>query len=388
MNNTLKRIIYVVFVVAIAAAAALSGAAVGGYAVYRAVNQPAASTPGALPAATSSGGSPQPASKVEVPSVSVNIDTAITDAVNKVGPAVVTVVSTLSGYQTPFGMASGGEASGSGVIISDQGYIVTNNHVVDGAESVSVVLQNGASLDAQVVSTDQYVDLAVLKVNGQMPAVAPLGDSDALKPGETVIAIGSPLGDFKNTVTAGVVSATGRNLDTGNGYSLEGLIQTDAAINEGNSGGPLVNLAGQVVGLNTLIVRNSMSGTVTEGLGFAIPSNTVKLVSEQMIANGYFSRPYLGIQWEQITPSIANRYRLPVDWGAYITRVVNGGPADQAGLKVDDIITKIGDTAIDGDHQYLNLLFGYKPGDTVNLTVNRGGKDVQVQITLGEANHK
>ena len=142
--------------------------------------------------------------------------------------------------------------------------------------------------------------------------MATLGNSDVLNPGETVIAIGSPLGDFKNTVTVGVVSATGRSIDTGNGYTIDGLIQTDAAINQGNSGGPLVNLAGEVIAINTLIVRNSGSGTVAEGLGFAIPINTAQAVADQIIQNGYISRPYMGINFQPITPDIANAYNLPV----------------------------------------------------------------------------
>ena len=210
------------------------------------------------------------------------------------------------------------------------------------------------------MGTDQYADLAVLKTDGKVTAIAVLGNSDNLKPGETVIAIGSPLGDFKNTVTVGVVSATGRSIDTGNGYQIENLIQTDAAINQGNSGGPLVNLAGEVIGINTLVVRNSSSGSVAEGLGFAIPVNTARAVAEQIMQKGYFARPYLGVSWQAITPNIAARYNLPVEWGAYVTDVVSGGPANKAGIQSGDIITRIGDITMDESHSYINALFLHK----------------------------
>jgi len=208
-----------------------------------------------------------------------------------------------------------------------------------------------------------------------------------LNPGESVIAIGSPLGNFKNTVTVGVVSATGRSIDTGNGYQIEDLIQTEAAINHGNSGGPLVNLAGEVIGINTLIVRNTGSGDVAEGLGFAIPVNTAQAVAQQIIQKGYFARPYLGISFQPINPDIALRYNLPSQWGVYITSVASGSPASQAGLQEGDIITKIGDVTLDETHSYVNTLFTFKPGDQITLDVVRGTDNVQVKVTLGEAQH-
>jgi serine protease Do len=217
--------------------------------------------------------------------------------------------------------------------------------------------------------------------------VATLGNSDLLQPGESVIAIGSPLGDFKNTVTVGVVSATGRSIDTGQGYQVEDLIQTDAAINHGNSGGPLLDLAGEVIGVNTLIVRNTGSGDVAEGLGFAIPVNTARAVAEQIIQKGYFARPYMGIRFQPINPEIAARYSLPAEWGVYVTQVVSGSPAEQAGLKEGDIIVKLNDVTLDETHSYINTLFTYKAGDQVNLSVVRDGKTIQVPITLGETNH-
>ena len=217
--------------------------------------------------------------------------------------------------------------------------------------------------------------------------MATLGNSDKLDPGESVIAIGSPLGDFKNTVTVGVVSATGRSIDNGNGYTIENLIQTDAAINHGNSGGPLVNLAGEVIGINTLVVRNSGMGDVAEGLGFAIPVNTAQAIAQQIIQQGYFARPYMGISFQPINPAIASQYNLPTQWGAYVTKVELSSPADKAGLQENDIITKIGDVTIDETHSYINSLFNYKPGDTIPVTVVRNGEDTQLQVTLGEAKH-
>ena len=312
------------------------------------------------------------------------VETSITQAVEKVGPAVMTVVGTIPGQVTFFGRTSDETVSGSGVFISSDGYLLTNNHVVEGTSQVAIILSDGSQQQVTIVGTDPFADLAVLKTGGSAPATATLGNSDVLNPGETVIAIGSPLGDFRNTVTVGVVSATGRSIDTGRGYQIENLIQTDAAINQGNSGGPLVNLAGEVIGINTLVVRDSGSGTVAEGLGFAIPISTARAVADQIIAKGYVSRPYLGIRWQLISPGVARAYDLPVTWAIYVTDVVAGSPASQAGLQPGDLITRIGDVTIDENHSYINALFQYKPGDQVTLEVVRDGKTLQVQVTLGE----
>ncbi len=382
---TPKRVLYVLLTAAMAGAAGLFGAFAGGVVVYRAV-----AFRNALPTAVQE---VVPASNNPTQSITLNstdIQTAVTQAVQRVGPAVVTVVGTIPGQTGFFGQTADQTVSGSGFFISNQGYVVTNNHVIDGTDSVSVVLSNGTQEKATVVGADQYNDVAVLKVEGTVPAVASLGNSDLLKPGETAIAIGSPLGDFKNTVTEGVISATGRSIDTGNGYQMEGMLQTDAAINPGNSGGPLVNLAGEVVGVNTLIVRNSGngSGAVAEGLGFAIPINTAQAVASQIIAKGYFAHPYIGITYQPVAPDIANMYKLPVQWGAYVTNVASGSPASQAGIQEGDIITKVGDVAIDETHSYLNTLFTYKPGDTVTLTVIRNGKSTDLKVMLGESTHQ
>ncbi len=375
-----KRVIYVLFVAVIAAGAGLAGALAGGFTVYRAMRANQAAPAAQVVAAAGSQADSGTTLKVDT----TRVETAVTQTVEKVGPAVVTVVARQPDQQSFFGTVSGGTSSGSGVIISTDGYILTNNHVIDGATGVSIVLANGSEHAVRVVGSDRFSDLAVLKTEDAMPAAAVLGNSDSLQPGETVIAIGSPLGDFKNTVTVGVLSATGRTIDTGDGYLMEGLLQTDAAINQGNSGGPLVNLAGEVIGLNTLILRNNSSGVVVEGLGFAIPSSTVKAVAGQIIAQGHVTRPYLGVRWQAVTPQLAQMYNLAAPWGVYISEVTRNGPADAAGLQAGDIITKIGDIAIDESHPYLNTLFNFSAGQTIHLTVVRGTKTLDVQIKLGE----
>jgi serine protease Do len=383
---TWKRVFYLLSVLVIAGVAALSGGVLGGLVVYQAVSQSkptsSVSSPQTISAVQASVSGPNQVMTVN----STEIDTTVTKAVQDIGPAVVTVVGTIPGQQTFWGPTGDQTVSGSGFFISQDGYVLTNNHVVDGTSKVNIVLSDGTQENATIVGTDQYADVAVLKADGQVPAVATLGNSDVLNPGETMIAIGSPLGDFKNTVTVGVLSATGRSIDTGQGYQIEGLLQTDAAINEGNSGGPLVNLAGQVIGINTLVVRGTGTGTVAEGLGFAIPINTAQAVAQQILQKGYVPHPYLGIQWQAITPGIAARYRLPADWGVYITDVAANSPASKAGLRQGDIITGIDDVSLDDTHSYLNTLFLHQPGDQVTLSVARGSKTLKIQVTLSESN--
>ena len=384
---TRNRIIYILLVVVLAGVAALSGAAVGGAIVYRTVSQ---AHPTSLTSSAPANQVLQAGNNTPQQTISINttdIETTITQAVKKVGPAVVTVVGTIPSQMTQFGPTGTQTVSGSGVFISDKGYILTNNHVIEGVKDVTIVLSDGTQEKATIVGSDMYSDIAVLKTDGKVPAVASLGNSDVLNPGETVIAIGSPLGDFKNSVTAGVVSATGRSIDSGNGYSIDGLIQTDAAINQGNSGGPLVDLAGEVIAINTLIVRSSGSGTVAEGLGFAIPVNTAAAVANQIILNGYISRPYMGINFQPIIPDISKAYNLPVQYGAYVTSVSANSPASQAGLKTGDILTSVGGIALDETHSFINTLFNFKPGDQVTVEFNRNGKSQQVQLTLGESPH-
>jgi serine protease Do len=378
----LRTFLFLTLILIIAGSSALLGAVAGGLIVKNNIenNQPISE---ALPINTPTE-VVQPTQSITVSNT--NVESAVTNTVEQVGPAVVTVLATIPEQTSAFGATSGGESSGSGVIISTEGYILTNYHVIEGSSDVRVVLADGSERPASVVNFDELDDLAVLRAEGTMPAVAPLGNSDQLKAGETVIAIGSPLGAFKNTVTVGVISGTGRMIDTGNGYQMEDLIQTDAAINQGNSGGPLVNLAGEVVGINTLIVRGGGAGSaVAEGLGFAIPSNTAQIISAQIIDNGYFARPYLGVRSQDVTPSIASRYSLPVEWGTYVFNVVPGSPAAEAGVKQDDIITAIGGQEINAEESFANLLYNYGPFDFVEVEVFRDGERLSLDVTLGEA---
>ena len=381
-----KKIIYLLLVMVIAGVSALTGAAAGGAAVYAVVSRERAGNPfTSIPVPASDPNNNTPGQTLVLNST--DVETAITQAVQKVGPAVVTIVGTIPGQMTFFGQTGDQTVSGSGFFISDEGYILTNNHVVEGTKEVSIILSDGREEKAALVGTDPYSDIAILKTEGAVPSVAVLGNSDLLNSGESVIAIGSPLGDFKNTVTVGVVSGTGRSIDTGQGYQVEGLIQTDAAINQGNSGGPLVNLAGEVIGVNNMIVRGSASGAVAEGLGFAIPVNTAQAVANQIVAQGYFSRPFMGISYQAISPDIAANYNLPVQWGVYVTKVAADSPASKAGLQADDIIISLNNVKMDETHNYLNVLYTYKPGDQVALGVMRDGKEITIQITLGESSH-
>ncbi|MBK9714706.1 MAG: trypsin-like peptidase domain-containing protein [Kouleothrix sp.] len=327
-------------------------------------------------------------------------DSQVVGAVKQVSPAVVTVVNTLRADAQPNAQQSlpfpfpnqqpeqpqrQARASGSGVIISKDGYVITNNHVVEGEQSLAVIFADGSRHDAELVGTDALTDLAVLRVKDAVPGFAPLGDSEALLPGETVIAIGSPLGDFKNTVTVGVISALNRTVE-----SQEGLIQTDAAINHGNSGGPLVNLRGEVVGINTLVVRGSgLTGDQAEGLGFSVPSNTVKHVSQDLIASGKVNYPYLGISYSMIDYDIAAQQNLPVQNGALVgasssnrPAVSPDTPAAKAGIKEGDIITSVGSIKLDSNTSLRAALLQHKPGDTVTLQVLRDGKTLSLDVTL------
>ncbi len=376
--NWKTKLFYLILIVLVAGGSATLGILGGGILVYRMMSTQM--TPTSLPVLQASTQQPQ-----VVYANNTTVESQVIQSVDKVGPAVVTVVGTITGQMTFFGSLPDEQVSGSGVIISNDGYIITNNHVIADTKNVSVVLANGDEKTAKLIGTDQYADLAVLKIDGPVPGIATLGNSDSLKPGETAIAMGSPLGTFKNSVTAGVISATGRTIDTGNGYQMEDLIQTDAAINQGNSGGPLLNLTGDVIGINTLIVRGSGYGSaVAEGLGFAIPANTARTIAQQIIQKGYFARPDLGVSWIAISSSIADRYGLPVQWGAYINRVYSGGPAAQAGIKQGDILTKIGDISLDENTSFVNALFRYSPGDQIQIELVRNQKKMNVTVTLRE----
>jgi S1-C subfamily serine protease len=361
-----------------------AGAAAGGAVAYLVVRSSPTETtsPSAVSAST---GSPAllPSTGTSGGASAGGVEEGVAQAAASLAPSVVTVVNHLKPAPGPFAQAS--EASGSGIVITDQGHIVTNAHVVDGAEKLEVTLSNGTTLPATLVGSDVYSDLAVIRIEAGAAPAAILGNSDALLPGDTVIAIGSPLGDLTNRVTVGVVSAKDRSLETSSGFQMEGLLQTDAAINSGNSGGPLVSLRGEVVGINTLVVRGSgLSGTTAEGLGFAIPSNTVRTITEQLIAKGQVTRPYLGIRWEWITPDVAAANRLDFSYGAYVSAVSQGSPADDAGLRQGDVILGMNGKKFDEGNPFLNELLAHAPGDTITLDVMRGNSEIQVPVTLSE----
>ncbi|RLT24511.1 MAG: PDZ domain-containing protein [Chloroflexi bacterium] len=298
------------------------------------------------------------------PSTTTAMD--VPDVVAKVAPAVVTVINRMG--------------SGSGAVISPDGYIITNHHVIEGNTSLEVIFSDGTQRPAELVGDDPLMDLALVKVSGPIDAYLPIGDSDALRQGETVIAIGSPLGEFKNSVTVGVISALNRNLGEG---APEGLIQTDAAINRGNSGGPLLNMRGEIIGINTLVVRGDPTASV-EGLGFAIPSNIMRRVSEQIIATGQVLYPYLGITYGMINADIAKQYKLSVQQGAYVTSVIDGGPVGNVGMKAGDIITSFEGVKLGQQASLRGVLLQYKPGDVVKLTVLRDNQPQEFTVTLGE----
>ncbi len=377
MNETRRGFQYTVVVVAVLISilcGTLGGALVGGLAGYLMASSSAPSPSAAAPVET----------KTEVTHVTLTEDSAIIEAVAKVEPAVVTVINTMPSQVGFFGQILEPQASGSGVVISEDGYVVTNNHVVENNQSLDVIFADDTKVSATLVGADLFSDLAVLRVEGEVPGLADLGDSTALQPGEPVIAIGSPLGDFKGTVTVGVVSALDRRLEVGGGLAMEGLIQTDAAINQGNSGGPLVNALGQVIGINTAIVRGSGVGApVAEGLSFAIPSNTVKEVTEQLIEHGKVRRPYLGIEWVAITPRIASAYDLPVQFGAYVQDVEPAGPADRGGLLPGDIISAIDGQVIDEQNNLVTVLMRFDPGEEVRVNVFREENEITLDVTLG-----
>ncbi|MHB8901511.1 MAG: DegQ family serine endoprotease [Thermoguttaceae bacterium] len=266
---------------------------------------------------------------------------------------------------------------GTGVIVSKEGYILTNNHVVAGADEVNVTLSDGRSLRAEVVGADDKSDVAVLKIESANLVPAPLGDSDAMQVGEWVLAIGSPFG-LDQTVTAGIVSAKGR-ADMGI-TDYEDFIQTDAAINPGNSGGPLVNLRGEVVGINTAIASRS-GGSM--GVGFSIPSNMVRMVMNSILEHGSVERGFLGAGIQDLTEDLAASFGYKGTAGVLIGDVVQGGPAAKAGLQPGDIVVELNGVAMQKAHQLRNAVAGTKPGTRVPLTVVRNGKSLRIDVELG-----
>jgi S1-C subfamily serine protease len=317
---------------------------------------------------------------VTVPQLtSGNIEAVREAVIAKVRPAVVEVNVTLQG----------GSAIGSGVIIDGRGYIVTNNHVVNGAQTVEVVLYDGTHLSAQVAGTDPADDLAVIKVTPPKNGLTTvkLGDSSKLTVGQDVLAIGNPLG-ITQTVTNGIISALGRNVSEGQGgATLPDAIQTDAPINPGNSGGALVDLQGNLVGIPTLTAIDPEFNTPANGVGFAIPSNRVAFIAQQIISTGqvtHTGRAVLGVHVATVDASLQAQNNLSVNHGAVIINTVAGGPAASAGLQPGDVIVQIDNTPVNDTSSLGDALLNKNPGDTVAVHIYRGSQQLTINVKLGE----
>ncbi len=341
--------------------------------------------------------------------IAVEEDSATVDVVEKASPAVVSIIITKDYskiYQDSptspfdnffFGLPTqqpkgpqeiGG---GTGFIVSADGLIVTNKHVVDDAEAeYTVVLNDGKRYDATVLAKDPTSDVAIVKIDATgLPAVT-LGDSGSVQSGQTVLAIGNALGQYRNTVTKGIISGKSRTItasdSAGQSETLEDVFQTDAAINPGNSGGPLLDLAGSVIAINTAVNRDGQL------IGFAIPINVVKRDLESVQKNGKIVRPYLGVRYVEVTESLAEKNDLPVKHGVLIQRgetaddlaVIPGSPADKAGLVENDIITKINGKEINEDRTLIGLLSEFNPGDAITLEVYSKGEKKEIKVTLEE----
>jgi len=312
---------------------------------------------------------------------------AIIDASKKISPAVVSVTGNGAPIQDLFGFRTP-KTAGTGFIVTSDGLIATNKHVVDGGSDFTVTTTDGQTFPGKVVATDPVTDLALLKIETRGLPVADLGDSDQVQVGQWVIAVGNALGELQNSVTVGVVSALERKATPsdgqGNSENLDGLFQTDAAINPGNSGGPLVNLKGQVIGVNTAIAGNA------QNIGFAIASNDLKKALDSYRKSGKIIRPYLGVRYQALTKAIATSLKLNVENGALLVgsaslpAVASNSPAAKAGLKENDVITKIDNQAITEIAPLSRIIRKYNPGDKVTLTVIRGGKTITAELTLGE----
>ncbi len=320
---------------------------------------------------------------------------SIEEIYKRASPGVVEIRATSQGNDGGFGSVQ--EALGSGFVIDKAGHIVTNYHVVEGADELNVSFSGEDPIPATLVGSDPSTDIAVLKVDVSASALSPLvlGDSDAVTVGDAVAAIGNPFG-LDRTITAGIVSAVQRNITAPNNFQIDHVIQTDAAINHGNSGGPLLNSRGEVIGVNAQIQGGSVDGNV--GIGFAIPVNTVKAVASQLIESGKVEHPYLGVTLQEISTDLAQNFRLPVDEGVLIGSVQEGTPAADAGLEGGDtpvtfngenytlggdIIVKVDGQAVTTVDEVRDAILAKKPGDTITLEINRDGQTSTVSVELG-----
>lgn len=366
------------FVLGIVAAIILIGAGVGGTLFYQsAIN----SHPGITPHQTV---------KNDGNALTTASETTIAAVAKKASPSVVSIVTQIQDQSSIWSSGGTEEAAGSGIVVSSNGIILTNKHVVSGANKVQVILSDGTTYnDVTVIGTDPLNDLAFLKVNGvNNLTAATLGDSSTINIGQEVVAIGNSLGEYQNTVTSGIISGLGRPLtaqnETGSSTeNLNDLIQTDAAINPGNSGGPLLNSAGQVIGINTAVAQDA------QGIGFSIPINSAKGILKGLLAGGTtIKRSYLGVRYIPVNAAVEKQYKLSVSEGAYVyatgnqPAVVSGSPADKAGIKSGDVITKVNDVEVGPHGDVSSLISEYAPGDTIDLTINRGGQTQTVTVTL------
>ena len=327
----------------------------------------------------------------------------ITETVKKVSPAVVGInVTEIQKYRDPFSSFFDdpffrqffGDRStpsreikelGSGYLISSDGYIITNDHVAGNASKITVTLTNGKNYDAKLIGTDQMTDIALVKIEGENFPYVKFGNSDDIIIGEWVIALGNPFGLFavndKPTVTVGVVSALGMNLEPINDRYYLNMIQTDAAINGGNSGGPLVNSLGEVIGMNTLIFTAGSQGSI--GLGFAIPINKVKKIADELKAHGKIDRDFdIGMRIQTIDESIARYYDLDQTKGVIITKVYPGTPADKAGLEVGDIILQIDKYRINNENTIFGVFYEFRTGQVVDILISRDGEQMHKKMKL------
>jgi len=330
--------------------------------------------------------SPEPSTSIEsppadgqVPEGEQNIIPGVSEVVSQVKPSVVAIdVEVVT--EDIFGQPSTQQGAGSGWVLSEDGYIVTNNHVVENAETVTVTLGDGRVFTAETVHTDPLTDLAVLKVDAvDLPEVT-VGSSSDLQVGDWVLAIGNSLG-LGISATLGIVSALDVTLSSAPGQTLLGLIQTDTAINPGNSGGPLVNINGDVVGINSI----KISQVGIEGMGYAISIDEAMPIIQQLIDTGYVSRPWLGVSIYPVDPQVKQIYGLGIDHGVLVTEVVDNSPAAEAGIRAGDIITGIEAKEINDTRELLDLLTSYEIGQEIEVKYYRGDEELSAQVTLGES---
>jgi S1-C subfamily serine protease len=310
----------------------------------------------------------------------VQEESSVIDVVDHVSPSVVSVVLKTSQFDFFSGVTQSQEGIGTGFIVDSHGLIVTNSHVADNPNGeYSIVLKDGRTFDVKKIHLDEVSDLAILEVTARdLPAVE-LGDSDALRVGQRAIAIGNALGRFQNTVTTGVISGISRQLRASGGFGseakiYENAIQTDAALNPGNSGGPLLNSSGQVIGINVATTLGA------DNISFAIPVNDLKPILETFLKEGRIVRPYIGVQYQMVTPEIARVQNLPQ--GAYVSRVLADSPADKAGVKRGDIIVEFDGKKIDPETSIARSIAKKKPGEEVRLVLDREGKEIKVSVIL------